>query len=220
MTTAPSPSATTTSSGNTATPPQPIGSCQPTKVRPATEGGAATPEHQIGRPVPSQPTPSRMTPSVTSAVTPRFFMRAHRMSPKMPASVTPIESATAMQPSGIASMAPRVERGDDHDSGVARSSRIGTKRRVKAGPTSRSPALKIGVGPCIQVRRMPFLRRIVVIVPVEVARKASARVLSRVIGGSGLEVAMVYGLAGALTTLPWRGEGRRFARVAQSGGVG
>ena len=44
-----------------------------------------------------------------------------------------------------------------------------------------------------------------VIVPVEVARRASAMVLSRVIGGSGLEVAMLYGLAGALTTLPWRG---------------
>ncbi len=29
--------------GNTATPPHPIGSPQPTKVRPATEGGAALP---------------------------------------------------------------------------------------------------------------------------------------------------------------------------------
>jgi hypothetical protein len=54
-----------------------------------------------------------------SAATPRFFMRAHRMSPKMPASVTPMASATAMQPSGIASMAARVEIGFDHDSGVA-----------------------------------------------------------------------------------------------------
>src|SRR5215207_5324419 len=193
MTTAPSPSATMTSSGNTAMPPQAIGSCQPTKVRPATEGGAATPEHQIGRPVPSQPTPSRMTPSVTSAATPRFLMRAHRMSPKMPASVTPNASAIAMQPSGISSMAPRVERGDDHDSGVARSSRIGTKRNVKARPTMRSSALKIGLGPCIHVRRMPFFSRMVVIVPVEVARRASAMVLSRVIGGSGWLLADALG---------------------------
>ena len=33
----------------------------------------------------------------------------------------------------MASMAPRVEIGFDHDSGVARSSRAGTKRSVKAG---------------------------------------------------------------------------------------
>jgi hypothetical protein len=64
------------------------------------------------------------------------------MSPKMPASVQPIASTTAMQPPGIASMAARVETGEDHDSGVARSSRAGTKRRVKALPTKRgSPGL-------------------------------------------------------------------------------
>jgi hypothetical protein len=45
----------------------------------------------------------------------RFAMRAQRMSPKMPASVTPIASATAMQPSGIASIAARVEIGEDQD---------------------------------------------------------------------------------------------------------
>src|ERR1041384_3333268 len=33
------------SPGKIAQPPQPIGSCQPTKVRPLTEAGAATPEH-------------------------------------------------------------------------------------------------------------------------------------------------------------------------------
>jgi hypothetical protein len=37
----------------------------------------------------------------------------------------------------MASIAVRVEIGDDHDSGVARSSRAGTNRKVKAGPTSR-----------------------------------------------------------------------------------
>src|SRR6218665_1607848 len=41
MSTAPSRSATITSSGNTATPPQPTGCCQATKVSAATEGGAA-----------------------------------------------------------------------------------------------------------------------------------------------------------------------------------
>ena len=137
ISTAPSWSATTMSFGNTATPPQPIGSPQPTKVSPATEGGAANPSHHTGRLVPSTPSISRTTPSVTSAATPRLTMRAQRMSPKMPASVTPMASTTAMQPSGMASIAVRVEIGDDQDSGVARSSRAGTKRSVKAGPTSR-----------------------------------------------------------------------------------
>src|ERR1700704_4222448 len=120
--------------GKIATPPQPIGSPQPTKVNPATEGGAAKPSHHTGRPVPSTPSRSRTTPSVTRAATPRLTMRAQRMSPKMPASLTPMASTTAMQPSGMASIAVRVEIGDDHDSGVARSSRAGTKRRVKGGP--------------------------------------------------------------------------------------
>ena len=149
-------------------PPQPIGSCQPTKVRPATDAGAAMPAHQTGKPVDATPTPSRITPSVMSAVTPRLRMRAQRMSPKMPASVTPMASPTAMQPSGMSSIAPRVERGEDQDSGVARSSRAGTKRSVKAGPTTRSPALNSGRGPRIQVRRMPFLRSTVWMVPVVV----------------------------------------------------
>ena len=67
ISTAPSSSTTTTSFGNTATPPQPIGSCQPTNVRPVTDAGAAVPWHQTGRPVPSTPATSRTTPSLTSA---------------------------------------------------------------------------------------------------------------------------------------------------------
>src|SRR5204863_7459393 len=86
ISTTPSWSATMTSFGNTATPPQPIGSPQPTKVSPATDGGAAKPSHHTGRCVPSTPSRSRTTPSVTSAATPRLAMRAQRMSPKMPAS--------------------------------------------------------------------------------------------------------------------------------------
>ena len=50
----------------------------------------------------------------------------------MPASVMPMASATAIAPAGMASMAARVEMGEAHDSGVARSSRAGTKRKVKA----------------------------------------------------------------------------------------
>ena len=126
------------SPGKTAQPPQPIGSCQPTKVRPATEGGAAAPAHQTGSRVPSTPATSRTTPSVTRPTTPRLTMRAHRMSPKIPAAVTPMASATAIAPAGMSSMAPRVERGLDQLSGVARSSRAGTKRKVKAGPAMRA----------------------------------------------------------------------------------
>src|SRR4051812_19121748 len=154
------------SSGKIATPPQPIGSPQPTKVRPATEGGAAYPSHRTGRPVPSTPSRSRTTPSVTSAATPRLTMRAHRMSPKMPASLTPIASTTAMQPCGIASIAVRVEMGEDQDSGVARSSRAGTKRRVNASPTSRGCPGLSGREPRIQTFRSPFLSNTVVMVAV------------------------------------------------------
>ena len=98
----------------------------------------------------------------------------------MPASPLPMASATATQPSGMASIAPLVERGLAHDSGVARSSRAGTKRSVKAGPTTRSPALAKGFGPRIQVRRRPFFRSTVVSVAVEIARRASARAGVRV----------------------------------------
>src|SRR5580692_6474364 len=100
-------------------------------------------------------------------------MRAHRMSPKMPASVMPMASTTVMQPAGIASIAVRVEIGDDQDSGVARSSRAGTKRSVKAGPTSRgSPGLS-GRAPRIQTLRKPFLSRTVVTVAVETRERVA-----------------------------------------------
>src|SRR6476659_9870527 len=130
MITAPSSSATMTSSGKIAQPPHPIGSFQPTKVNWLTEAGAATPAHQTGRPVPRTPCLSRMTPSVMSAVT------------------------------------PRLEIGFDQLSGVARSSRTGTKRSVNAGPTTRFPEKPNGIAPAIQECRMPFFSNIVVMVPV------------------------------------------------------
>src|SRR6516165_10369320 len=166
MTTAPSSSQTITSPGNMAQPPQPIGCCQPTKVSPLTEAGAATPAHQTGSALAKTPARSRNTPSVTKAATFRFFIRAQRMSPKMPALGTPMASATAMTPSGISSMAARVEIGWAQLSGVAKSSRTGTKRKVKAGPMMRSPFEISGFGPFIQQRRMPFFSNIVVMVAV------------------------------------------------------
>ena len=70
-------------------------------------------------------------------------------------------------PSGIASIAARVEIGAAQLAGVARSSRTGTKRKVKAGPTRRLPVSpENGIGPLIQQRRMPFFSSIVVMVAV------------------------------------------------------
>src|SRR6202034_744059 len=163
------------SPGNIAQPPQPIGSCQPTNVNPLTEAGDATPAHHTGSALMSTPARSRTTPSVTSAATLRFFMRAQRMSPKMPALGTPMASATATAPSGISSMAARVEIGLPQLSGVARSSRAGTKRSVKAGPTTRAPPGTSGFGPLIQQRRIPFFSSIVVIVAVVTLRRISNR---------------------------------------------
>src|SRR6476661_10077412 len=173
MITAPSSSATMTSSGKIAQPPHPIGSFQPTKVNWLTDAGAATPAHQTGRPVARTPCLSRITPSVISAVTPRLTMRMHKMSPKIPAPVTPMASATTTQFCGMASMAPRVEIGFDQLSGVARSSRTGTKRSVKAGPATRLPEKPNGIAPAIQDRRMPFFSSIVVTVPVVTLRRIS-----------------------------------------------
>jgi len=67
----------------------------------------------------------------------------------------------------MASIAVRVEIGDDQDSGVARSSRAGTKRKVKAGPTSRGCPGRSGREPRIQTFRSPFLSRTVVMVAVD-----------------------------------------------------
>ena len=90
----------------------------------------------------------------------------------MPASVTPMASTTVMQPSGIASMAARVEIGDDQDFGVARSSRAGTKRSVKARPIRRGWPARIGLVPRIQTLRSPFFSSTVVMVAVETPERA------------------------------------------------
>ncbi len=73
----------------------------------------------------------------------------------------------------MASIAARVETGWPQLSGVATSSRTGTKRSVKAGPTMRSPRATSGFGPFIQQRRMPFFNSIVVIVAVVTLRRMS-----------------------------------------------
>ena len=85
----------------------------------------------------------------------------------MPASVTPIASATATAPSGIASIAARVEIGEAQLAGVARSSRAGTKRNVKAGPAMRGWPGFSGTVPRIHTLRRPFFRSTVVTVAVE-----------------------------------------------------
>jgi hypothetical protein len=120
------------------------------------------------------------------------------MSPKMPAVVTPMASATTITPSGIASMAARVDIGLPQLSGVARSSRAGTKRKVNAEPIRRGPPGTNGFGPCIQHRLIPFVSNMVVMVAVVtlrrtsnmaafmkslVERKSNARIASRPLSG-------------------------------------
>jgi hypothetical protein len=88
-----------------------------------------------------------------------------------------------MQPAGIASIAARVEIGDAHDAGVARSSRAGTKRNVKARPIWRGCGERIGFVPRIQTLRSPFFSSTVVMVAVETPSKALARWGSMVMVG-------------------------------------
>src|ERR1022692_505102 len=83
-------------------------------------------------------------------------------------------SATTTQFSGMASIALRVEIGFDQLSGVAKSSRTGTKRSVKAGPTTRFPEKPNGMAPAIQERRIPFFSSMVVMVPVVTLRSVSS----------------------------------------------
>jgi hypothetical protein len=73
----------------------------------------------------------------------------------------------------MASIAPRVEFGEAQLAGVAKSSRAGTKRRVKAGPTSRGCPGWSGRVPRIQTLRRPFFNRTVVSVAVETAWSVS-----------------------------------------------
>ena len=85
----------------------------------------------------------------------------------MPASATPAASATATHPAGIASIAARVETGEAQEAGSPRSSRAGTKRSVKAGPTTRAGGTRIGRAWRIQTLRRPLFRSTVVSVAVE-----------------------------------------------------
>ena len=73
----------------------------------------------------------------------------------------------------MASMAARVEVGEDQDSGVARSSRAGTKRNVNARPTLRCSPGRSGRVPRIHTLRSPFLSRMVVMVAVVIPRSMS-----------------------------------------------
>ena len=71
-----------------------------------------------------------------------------------------------MQPAGMSSIAALVELGDDQDAGVAKSSRAGTKRKVKARPTILPwPGLR-GMLPRNHTLRKPFLINMVVSVAV------------------------------------------------------
>ncbi len=71
--------------------------------------------------------------------------------------------------------------GFDHDSGVARSSRAGTKRSVNAGPTRRGWPGFNGIVPRIQTFRSPFFSSSVVIVAVVICDRVEMTFLSSAI---------------------------------------
>src|SRR5260370_4851222 len=107
------------------------------------------------------------------------------MSAKVPGVSTRMGAATAITPSGMASMAARVDIGLPQLSGVDRSSRAGTKRRVNGGPIKRGPPGTSGFGPCIQHRLMLFLSNMVVMVAVVTLRRTSnvAALIKTSLGG-------------------------------------
>ena len=81
----------------------------------------------------------------------------------------PLEPSVVVAGAGsgkTTSMAARVEIGEPQLAGVARSSRAGTKRSVKARPTSRPWPGLIGRVPRIHTLRSPFFSRIVVMLAV------------------------------------------------------
>ena len=146
MITTPSASAITMSSGNTATPPHAMGSCQEASISRAPGGGAVTPFIQIGSLDAISPMRSRTAPSVTMPAMPRLAMRVTTMSPNVAASRVPRASAMAMHPGGITSTASRLT-GSFLASAPGTSSRRGMKRMVKARPTVRGYSSRIGMGP-------------------------------------------------------------------------
>ncbi|MNW07553.1 hypothetical protein D3C71_2041900 [compost metagenome] len=78
----------------------------------------------------------------------------------------------------MSSMAARVDMGDAHDAGVARSSRAGTKRSVNARPTIRLAPGASGRAPRTQTLRSPFFNNTVVSVAVVMRDKAWTTLLS------------------------------------------
>src|SRR6266404_3886483 len=106
----------------------------------------------------------------------------------------------------MASIAVRVEIGEDQDSGVARSSRAGTKRSVKAGPTSRGCPGRSGREPRIQTFRRPFLSRTVVMVAVDTRERVlivsgvrDIETATPVTDGSGGRILRGAGIASSAT---------------------
>ena len=85
----------------------------------------------------------------------------------MPASTMPHVETTASAPGGISSIATRVDFEDANDSGVARSSRPGTKRIVNARPTTRGAPGSSGRTPRSQTLRSPLFKSAIVTVAVE-----------------------------------------------------
>ncbi len=88
-------------------------------------------------------------------------MRAQRISPKMPASVMPIASTTAMQPCGMSSMAARVEIGEALG---GRGGEVLARRHEaqREGTPDKTALVRLAAAcePRIHTERRPFFSRI------------------------------------------------------------
>ncbi len=102
------------------------------------------------------------------------------------------------------------EMGEDQLSGVARSSRAGTNRSVKALPTRRGRPARNGFALRIQMLRRPFLSRTVVIVAVDTPFRTSMAAASSV-AEAGADMAFPLEASGCKESR--RGQTRRSARV-------
>src|SRR5690606_11085081 len=156
ITITPSPSPTMMSPGCTVAPPHEIvmSESHGTWRRPSTAGCA--PCEKTGRPISATASKSRTPPSLTTPAAPRVFARRARMSPSVPVSRTPRASITMTSPSRTAAKTcfwalnppPCV---------LKRSSRKGTKRSVRAGPTIFVPGM-FAETPSMKHETMPRLR--------------------------------------------------------------
>ena len=115
-----------------------MGTCRSAAWWATNDAGADGAPEKMGKLNLAHSATSRMPPSMTKAATLRILSRATRISPAIPALVSPRQSMQITEPAGASSMARRCGlSGLLTRSTMVMSSRMGMKRTVKAGPTNR-----------------------------------------------------------------------------------